>query len=98
MKMKRPMITIDLKRKVLEGNHLTPLWGPVGGEEWGSLIEESLGGLLGGGGGGGGGGNGGEDIIDRDDANAKAVRAKLGYEEVEKLVDELVAWLDEGSL
>lgn len=95
MKMKRPMITIDLQRKELEGNHLTPLLGPSGGESWGEALEEALGGIL-------------EKIkssdetlpdddgVDRD--GAKAVRETLGYEQVERVVDELVAWLDEGSL
>ncbi|KAL7531041.1 hypothetical protein ACHAXR_003815, partial [Thalassiosira sp. AJA248-18] len=46
MKMKRPMITIDLQRKVLEGNHVTPLLGPSGGEGWGEVLEESLGGVF----------------------------------------------------
>ena len=35
---------------------------------------------------------------DTNSSNAKAVRQKLGYEQVESVVDELVAWLDEGSL
>jgi hypothetical protein len=30
--------------------------------------------------------------------SAKVVRERLGYEQVERVVDELVAWLDEGSL
>jgi len=98
MKMKRPMITIDLQRKVLAGNHLTPLLGPSGGESWGEVLEESLGGVL--------------DLVPNvgnndDDGemdgsegrdSAKAVRETLGYEQVERVVDELVAWLDEGSL
>ena len=36
----------------------------------------------------------GEDMRD----SAKVVRERLGYEQVERVVDELVAWLDEGSL
>lgn len=47
MKTKRPMIAINLERKVLEGNHLTPLLGPSGGEEWGQVLEETLGSVLG---------------------------------------------------
>lgn len=102
MKTKRPMITIDLQRKVLEGNHITPLWGPSGGEGWGEALEETLGGVLdlvdGFAGGSGGGGDDadmeGEDMRD----SAKVVRERLGYEQVERVVDELVAWLDEGSL
>lgn len=100
MKMKRPMITINLERKVLEGNHLTPLLGPSGGEGWGEALEETLGGLLGA---VGGSGNGEESNVNGEDdssssRNAKAVRERLGYEQVERVVDELVAWLDEGSL
>jgi len=92
MKMKRPMITINLERKVLEGSHLTPLLGPSGGEGWGEALEETLGGVLGS---MGGGGDGEED---GGSSSAKVVREKLGYEQVERVVDELVAWLDEGSL
>ena len=100
MKMKRPMITINLERKVLDGNHLTPLLGPSGGESWGEALEETFGSVL--------GGSGRKDSSDSGDtevgegdtssSNAKGVRQKLGYEQVEKVVDELVAWLDEGSL
>lgn len=93
MKMKRPMITIDLQRKVLGGNHLTPLLGPAGGEEWGSALEDALGGIL------GGGGN--VDSVEDgsgDDKGNNAVREKLGYEQLDKVVEELVAWLEEGSL
>ena len=95
MKMKRPMITINLERKVLEGNHLTPLLGPSGGEGWGEVLEETLGGIL------GAVGGSSEENASGDDgssSNAKAVRERLGYEQVERVVDELVAWLDEGSL
>ncbi|KAK1734520.1 DUF1350 domain-containing protein [Skeletonema marinoi] len=52
MKMKRPMITIDLQRKVLDGNHATPLLGPLGGED--DALREvlgTLGGVIPGGGG-----------------------------------------------
>mmetsp|Transcript_8272 Transcript_8272/g.17661 ORF Transcript_8272/g.17661 Transcript_8272/m.17661 type:complete len:528 (+) Transcript_8272:195-1778(+) len=98
MKMKRPMITIDLQRKKLEGNHLTPLLGPAGGEGWGEKLEETLGGVLD----VVGGGSTSNDDVDEEDAgeskNAKAVRETLGYEQVERVVDELVTWLDEGSL
>jgi len=110
MKMKRPMITINLERKVLDGNHLTPLLGPSGGEEWGAALEETFGSILGVIDGGGGdsasdssgnneeeegttGGNSGSSS-----SNAKAVQERLGYKQVERVVDELVAWLDEGSL
>lgn len=95
MKMKRPMITINLERKVLEGNHLTPLLGPSGGEGWGEVLEETLGGIL-----GAVGGSSEEEKANGDgsSSNAKAVRERLGYEQVERVVDELVAWLDEGSL
>jgi hypothetical protein len=92
MKMKRPMITIDLKRKVLSGNHLTPLLGPAGGEDWGTALEDALGGIL-------GGKNSSE--ADNDEVVASkgnAVRERLGYEQLEKVIEELVAWLDEGSL
>jgi len=100
MKMKRPMITINLERKVLDGNHLTPLLGPSGGESWGEALEETFGSVLGGSGSsskdsGEEGGGEGEDISS---SNAKAVRQKLRYDQVENVVDELVAWLDEGSL
>lgn len=102
MKMKRPMITINLERKVLEGNHLTPLLGPTGGEDWGTALEEALGGvvetldgIVGGGGGGDDAASSGQDSAS---SSAKAVRRRLGYEQVERVVDELVAWLDEGSL
>lgn len=93
MKMKRPMITINLERKVLEGTHLTPLLGPSGGEGWGEALEESLGGVL-----GSMGGGVGEEEGSGSSSSAKVVREKLGYEQVERVVDELVAWLDEGSL
>ena len=100
MKMKRPMITINLERKVLEGNHLTPLLGPSGGEGWGEALEDTLGGILGGG--AVDNGSDEEENASGDDegssSNAKAVRERLGYEQVERVVDELVAWLDEGSL
>jgi hypothetical protein len=94
MKMKRPMITIDLKRKVLEGNHLTPLLGPAGGEEWGTALEDALGGVLG----------RSESTTDGKEkeevtgGKGNVVRERLGYEELERVVEELVAWLDEGSL
>ena len=73
MKMKRPMITIDLQRKVVAGNHLTPLLGPTGGEGWGEALEEALGGVLGAVNGGGDEGGTG---------SAKAVRETLGYAQV----------------
>ena len=102
MRTKRPMITIDLRRKVLEGSHLTPLLGPSGGEGWGEALEGALGGMMGG---LGGGGSSSEDKAEEDGEDAgpgsegaKAVRERLGYEQVESVVDELVAWLDEGSL
>lgn len=94
MKMKRPMITIDLQRKVLSGNHLTPLLGPAGGEEWGSALEDALGGIL-------GGATSNVDIGEDGNGDVKSnntVREKLGYEQLEKVIEELVAWLDEGSL
>ena len=105
MKMKRPMITINLERKVLDGNHLTPLLGPSGGEEWGVALEETFGSILGvvdGGGSASGSGNDEEEGTTGDDSgsnsNAKAVQERLGYKQVERVVDELAAWLDEGSL
>ena len=98
MKMKRPMITINLERKVLEGNHLTPLLGPSGGEGWGEVLEETLGGILGAVGGSSEEKADGDDGSSSSSRNAKAVRERLGYEQVERVVDELVAWLDEGSL
>jgi hypothetical protein len=83
MKTKRPMITINLERKVLGGNHLTPLLGPSGGEGWGEALEEALGGIVGMVGGSfssdGGGGDDGKDGADR---TTRAVREKLGYEQV----------------
>ena len=93
MKMKRPMITIDLKRKVLEGNHLTPLLGPSGGEDWGTALEEALGGIL-------GGSSSSDSTSDGEGADTRgnAVRERLGYEQLERVIDELIAWLDEGSL
>ena len=86
MKMKRPMITIDLQRKVLDGNHATPLLGPLGGEE--DALRDvlgSLGGVLPGGGVGGG-------------EREEDVASSNNMIPVETVVDELVAWLDEGSL
>ena len=80
MKMKRPMITIDLQRKRLEGNHLTPLLGPSGGEGWGEKLEETLGGVL-----DAVGGIGKSDVDEGDVSesnNAKVVRETLGYEQV----------------
>ena len=94
MKMKRPMITIDLKRKVLEGNHLTPLLGPAGGEEWGTALEDALGGILG----GSESTTDGKEKEDVTGAKGNVVRERLGYEQLERVVEELVAWLDEGSL
>ena len=91
------MITINLERKVLEGTHLTPLLGPSGGESWGEALEDTLGSVLGMVGGSGGGREEKEDAA-ATDSNAKVVRERLGYEQVERVVDELVAWLDEGSL
>lgn len=95
MKMKRPMITIDLKRQVLPGNHLTPLLGPAGGEDWGKMLEETLGGVL-------GFLNPGGEMAEKKSGDggdsAKVVRERLGYEQVERVAEELVVWLDEGSL
>ena len=104
MRTKRPMISINLERKVLPGNHLTPILGPSGGESWGSVLEESLGGLVGivdgisssSSSDGDRGGN--TDIDGESSSSAKIVRERLGYEQVEKVVDALVEWLDEGSL
>jgi hypothetical protein len=87
MKMKRPMITIDLQRKVLDGNHATPLLGPLGGEE--DALREVLGSLGGIKSGGVGGGD--VDVNGGTDASSNIIP-------VETVVDELVAWLDEGSL
>jgi hypothetical protein len=85
MKMKRPMITIDLQRKVLGGNHATPLLGPLGGED--DALREvlrSLGGIMPPGG----------DV----DVDGGTTDASSNIIPVETVVDELVAWLDEGSL
>jgi hypothetical protein len=85
MKMKRPMITINLERKVLEGNHLTPLLGPSGGENWGEALEEMLGGIVGMvGGSSSSDGGGGKDGEDGNGGTARAVREKLGYEQVSR--------------
>jgi len=86
MKMKRPMITIDLQRKVLDGNHATPLLGPFGGED--DALREVLGSLVGVIPGGGGG-------VEEDGGSTDAASNMIP---VENVVDELVAWLDEGSL
>ena len=80
-----------------------PLLGPSGGEGWGEALEGALGGMMGGLGGGGGSSSEDKAEEDGEDAGpgsegAKAVRERLGYEQVESVVDELVAWLDEGSL
>lgn len=94
MKMKRPMITIDLQRKVLDGNHATPLLGPLGGED--DALRDVLGTL------GGvlpgivGGRGGGADV--QDDGEAGSMNDSNSLIPVENVVDELVAWLDEGSL
>jgi len=99
MKMKRPMITINLERKVLDGNHLTPLLGPSGGESWGEALEETFGSVLSSGSSSKDSDGGeGEEEDTSSSSNAKAVRQKFRYEQVERVVDELVAWLDEGSL
>ncbi len=95
MKMKRPMIAINLERKVLDGNHLTPLLGPSGGEEWGQVLEETLGGvmaLMDGGRSAGatddsssgelGNAESGRGRTSSGSSNAKAVRERLGYEQV----------------
>lgn len=103
MRMKRPMISINLERKVLAGNHLTPIIGPSGGESWGSVLEESLGGFVGivdsiSSSSSDGDSGGKPDIDGKDSSSAKIVRERLGYEQVEKVVNALVEWLDEGSL
>ena len=94
MKMKRPMIAINLERKVLDGNHLTPLLGPSGGEEWGKVLEETLGGVLGSVAGRStaattdDSGGIGDDATNENSrtssssSSAKAVRERLGYEQV----------------
>ena len=87
MKMKRPMITIDLQRKVLDGNHATPLLGPLGGED--DALRELLGSL----GGFVPGKDGSADV--EEDSGSDAASNIIP---VENVVDELVAWLDEGSL
>ncbi|KAL7451493.1 hypothetical protein ACHAWC_003323 [Mediolabrus comicus] len=94
MKMKRPMITIDLQRKVLDGNHATPLLGPLGGED--DALRDVLGTLSGVLPGIVGGGGGGEDV--QDDGEAGSMNDSNSLIPVENVVDELVAWLDEGSL
>lgn len=86
MKMKRPMITINLDRRVLEGNHLTPLLGPSGGEIWGEALEGALGGVVGMVDGSFSGGDGGGDDDDGENGTAKAVREKLGYEQVSSIL------------
>jgi len=91
MKMKRPMITIDLQRKVLDGNHVTPLLGPLGGED--DALRDVLGSLA------GvipGSTNAGEE--DGGGGSTDAATASNNIIPVENVVDELVAWLDEGSL
>ena len=106
MKTKRPMITIQLERKVLEGNHLTPLLGPSGGEGWGEALEGTLGSVLGavdgiapkGSGGDEDDGQSSEPVPGDEDPNARLVRERLGYQQVERVVEELATWLDEGSL
>ena len=89
MKMKRPMIAINLERKVLEGNHLTPLLGPSGGEEWGKALEETFGGVLGvvdgmtrSAGDSGDERESGDSQTSSSSSSAKAVRERLGYEQV----------------
>ena len=107
MKTKRPMITIQLERRVLGGNHLTPLLGPSGGEGWGEALEGALGGVLGAVDGvAPTGSEGGDDddgpssrsVPGDEGANARLVRERLGYQQVERVVEELATWLDEGSL
>jgi acetyl esterase/lipase len=95
MKMKRPMITIDLQRKVLDGNHATPLLGPLGGED--DALRDVLGTLSGVLPGIVGGGGGGEEDV-QDDGEAGSINNSNSLIPVENVVDELVAWLDEGSL
>lgn len=87
MKMKRPMITIDLQRKVLDGNHATPLLGPLGGED--DALRDVLGSLA--------GVIPGSNNADEEDGGTGAA-ASNNMIPVENVVDELVAWLDEGSL
>lgn len=100
MKMKRPMIAINLERKVLDGNHLTPLLGPSGGEEWGQVLEETLGGVMalmdGGRSAGATDDSSGEQGNDAESghgrtssgsSNAKAVRERLGYEQVSSFTE-----------
>ena len=43
-------------------------------------------------------GGGNTDNEGESSSNAKIVRERLGYEQVEQVVDALVVWLDEGSL
>ena len=86
MKMKRPMITIDLQRKVLDGNHATPLLGPLGGED--DALREVLGSL--------GGFVPGSEGVNEEDSGGTVAASNIIP--VENVVDELVAWLDEGSL
>jgi acetyl esterase/lipase len=91
MKMKRPMITIDLQRKVLDGNHATPLLGPLGGED--DVLREVLGSL------GGiwrGGGDGNGEDVGADSSISSGASSNIIP--VENVVDELVAWLEDGSL
>lgn len=88
MKMKRPMITIDLQRKVLDGNHATPLLGPLGGED--DALRDVLGSLA--------GFIPGSTNVEEEDGGTDAAAASNNIIPVENVVDELVAWLDEGSL
>jgi Protein of unknown function (DUF1350) len=70
IRMKRPMVNIDLQRRTLQGNHATPLIAPPM-----DLAIRA------------------EDVLGTENA-----RDRLFYEQADRTVEELVAWLEEGNL
>jgi hypothetical protein len=70
IRMKRPMVNIDLQRRILQGNHVTPLLAPP--LDLAVRAEDVLG--------------------------AETAKSRLLYEQADRTVEELVAWLEEGDL
>ncbi|CAB9511132.1 Protein of unknown function (DUF1350) [Seminavis robusta] len=70
IRMKRPMVNIDLQRRTLEGNHATPLLAPP--MDLAVRAEDVLG--------------------------AETAKDRLFYDQADRTVEELVAWLEEGNL
>lgn len=89
MRMKRPMIQMDLQRIVLDGNHATPVLAPPG-IEVADRVENFLGGDKNSKSKEEGAGDGG-------DTKEDSVTTSL-YKQVDETVDILATWLEEGEL